>query len=870
MLASGTIVDNRYQILRHLGDGGMGTVYKARESGLERIVALKILHETLLRDSESRARFRQEGTILSSVAHPNVLTLYRFGIADGGLPYIAMEFLEGESLRDLLNREGSLLPSKCVEIARVITSAMEAVHAAGIVHRDLKPTNVFLASDPEPEFVKILDFGVARLIVNEPSQHLTHTGALVGSVHYMSPEQCRGVAADERSDIYSLGCVLYEMLSGRLPLEADNPIGLMHKHLWETPAPLELANGQPVPAGLSAVIFKALEKDVRDRYQSMTELEADLNLVSCGRGGEISPAHPQDNRRPQKISPLLLLGTVLICCTVVSVFLGSSRKSKTIEFSSHSSVAVPHKLYEPGEVANRYSALPDRVAYYERWLNRSGGARKKDVADAHYYLADVLKSVGGSHAETDLHCCTATQQYLAILQQKDADYSPDEMITIYGRLGLLANEKGQGADAPGFFTKGLAAFQKSASPFAVSETMREFCEVLFTRERYALAEQWLQRYVESLSKCRSDETREVLAARLLMARLKLAQCQLELGRNDESKKSLDAALLLVDASTGFESEWGHLLVKVMRRQHRSQECATLLHNMDRRLVRFESRPQIWLKKGLAEVNVDLGRFAESAENYQIVMKYGADTRGWESLTMIARVKKLQPKDFNLASAILLQIKRSEEQGRPAGEIVDVLLSGAAALKDSEEAYQREYLGSLFDYANTLTGRDLDLVLDRCLVAMRELQNRHCSSMLLAKIPRLQKRAEGSTGVPLLFSIRSRLILANALAIESRFRQAHLVLAEAKAIINQHLDARQFQLELQIELAETYRLEGNFNEARAITMKVLHSGDSQPHVRTGWRWLALRELQKICKSEHKLEEANLWRNEFKKCNPPVDW
>lgn len=214
----GTIIDDRFEITASVGDGGMGSVFRARQIGLNREVALKLLHSSLIGDADSRARFEREGKVLSAMSHPGLPVFYHFGLWNSVFPYIAMEFLEGVSLRSLIDERGKLPWSQVLEIGLQATAGMTASHAHGIIHRDLKPNNIMLVetSTTHPQ-VKIVDFGLAGFCEKQHEQKLTNTGLLIGSVHYMSPEQCVGKRADQRSDIYSLGCVLYEALAGSPP-----------------------------------------------------------------------------------------------------------------------------------------------------------------------------------------------------------------------------------------------------------------------------------------------------------------------------------------------------------------------------------------------------------------------------------------------------------------------------------------------------------------------------------------------------------------------------------------------------------------------------------------------------------------------------
>lgn len=273
----GTIIDDRYQLLALLGEGGMGAVFKANELGLEREVAIKILKTELRTNSESKARFQREGHILARLSHPHIVGFYRCGM-HGPYPYIVMEYLRGASLKDTLAAKGRLSASQCLRIAIQVCTAMQSAHEAGIIHRDLKPNNILLL-DGEENNVKVVDFGIAKL--HDTSGALTGTGDLVGSLFYMSPEQCKGRTADERSDIYALGCVLYECLCGEPPLVADNPITILHKQVSETPLDFTRRNIK-LPEGLESIVFKSFEKEPHHRYQSMSVLLQDLQLVEQG------------------------------------------------------------------------------------------------------------------------------------------------------------------------------------------------------------------------------------------------------------------------------------------------------------------------------------------------------------------------------------------------------------------------------------------------------------------------------------------------------------------------------------------------------------------------------------------------------------
>ncbi len=281
-----TIIDQRYALLKPLGGGGMGQVYRACELELNRVVAVKVLHPNLVTGSSSRAHFKREGQVLASLNHPHIITFFHFGICPDNSPYIAMELLEGKTLQQVLNDRQTELTAKSIDwllqIVLQICDGMSKVHSKGIVHRDLKPGNLMFRDDSN-NFIKILDFGLARVLPEAScfTQHYTQTGLLFGTAPYMSPEQCTGLRADERSDIYALGCIIYEALEGHPPFLDDSPLTIIRKHI-EEPIPRlsdHWNSDRNSTAGLQGVLNKALCKDPSTRYQTMQELAADVIVL---------------------------------------------------------------------------------------------------------------------------------------------------------------------------------------------------------------------------------------------------------------------------------------------------------------------------------------------------------------------------------------------------------------------------------------------------------------------------------------------------------------------------------------------------------------------------------------------------------------
>jgi eukaryotic-like serine/threonine-protein kinase len=275
----GSIVDDRYEVLAVIGEGGMGRVYRVRHRRLGRSFALKALRLDLARESVLTERFIQEARAAAVLTHPNVVQINDFGTLASGQPYFVMELLEGRTLTRILREEGPIDPLRCVTIARQIAEALAAAHSMGVIHRDLKPDNVILIRPTGAHMtVKVLDFGLAKVAV---SSRLTRPGVVFGTPHYMSPEQASGEPFDHRVDIYALGIMMFEMVTGRVPFEADTYMGVLSKHMYAAPpkphafhAP---AGGLP---GFEEIIAGCLVKNPAERWPSMTDLARKLNALA--------------------------------------------------------------------------------------------------------------------------------------------------------------------------------------------------------------------------------------------------------------------------------------------------------------------------------------------------------------------------------------------------------------------------------------------------------------------------------------------------------------------------------------------------------------------------------------------------------------
>jgi serine/threonine-protein kinase len=299
----GTTLTGKYQILSVVGHGGMGVVYKARDELMDRLVAIKMLKAQLISDSMSVKRFHQEGKAASRINHPHVITVHEFGISPSGQPFIVMDFLEGISLAQVIKDDGQVSVERTVKILIQACDALSHAHRHGVVHRDLKPSNIVLVDyDGQKDFVKVVDFGVAKLITgaNQDLQRLTQAGEVCGSPVYMSPEQCQGEELDARSDIYSMGVVIYESLTGQLPFIGQTMVETMSKHITEKAPPFtEARSDLYIPERLESVVFKALSKDPGQRQESMALLKHDLetSIPRPGRSQVLRSEPEETNAR---------------------------------------------------------------------------------------------------------------------------------------------------------------------------------------------------------------------------------------------------------------------------------------------------------------------------------------------------------------------------------------------------------------------------------------------------------------------------------------------------------------------------------------------------------------------------------------------
>lgn len=294
MSLEGKIIGNRYEVLEKIGIGGMATVYKAKDNILKRNVAVKVLRDEFTTDEEFIKRFNTEAQAAASLTHPNIVSIYDVGHEDN-LYFIVMELIQGKTLKQIITEDGVLPWKWSINIAIQIASALEIAHKNNIVHRDIKPHNIIITEDG---VAKVTDFGIAKAVSNST---ITAFGTTIGSVHYFSPEHARGGYTDAKSDIYSLGVVMYEMMTGRVPFDADTPVSIALKHMQEKPVePIKL--NPSIPYAVNKIIMKAMQKEVALRYSSATEMLKDLNAaLKNPDGNTVMPDQNIENSYTQRI-----------------------------------------------------------------------------------------------------------------------------------------------------------------------------------------------------------------------------------------------------------------------------------------------------------------------------------------------------------------------------------------------------------------------------------------------------------------------------------------------------------------------------------------------------------------------------------------
>ncbi len=437
----GKIIDDKFRVTDVLGKGGMSVVYKAQWVVFAKPVALKVMHSHLVNDQNALLRFKQEAKAAIELDHPSVIKAYQFGVTggDSSKPYIVMDFIEGQSLSEFLKKGGRLPVNAVLEIFIQVADALAHAHQKGVIHRDLKPSNIMIVGKEGEKFkVKIVDFGIAKILSQEGEQahRLTQTGDIFGSPLYMSPEQCMGRVVDKRSDVYALGCVLYECLSGRPPHQGGNVFETFHKHTTQIPASLSIPDAEKALVDrLDAIVFRALEKDPDKRYQSMSEFESDLvavrrDLEAGLRGTNLGIGLSRSRRSLLRFfyaapKVAMLAGFLVLVLALSSAFLYSKY---SWFFSEHKFETVSNRWLD--FVPGKRKKVKNKISQQERQKRLDNGKvaylfAKLNNADSSAHMIDLWekKAKECMRLEAPAEEIQARTNLIDILRQRSDDNS---------------------------------------------------------------------------------------------------------------------------------------------------------------------------------------------------------------------------------------------------------------------------------------------------------------------------------------------------------------------------------------------------------------------------------------------------------------
>lgn len=317
------VLGERFEVLGFLGQGGMGSVFRVKENKTGQIFAVKLLNPQLVHDEHSVKRFEQEAKAAMHLTHAHLAAVYEYGMGKDDTPYLVMDYLEGTTLEQLLSKENYLDSGRGINLFIQICEAMSYAHLKGVIHRDIKPSNIMVTKPSEgPEYAKLFDFGIAKVLPNQAvdfTTDMTQTGDLYGSPLYMSPEQCQGGALDERTDIYSLGCVMYKTLSGRHPFEGKNFVDTVVKIVTQNAESLSSFPQSKLPRGLESVVLRCLSKDTKYRYKNAALLQEDLERVRDGKPISKIPEQAAEQKAQFRRVRLVGLGAALLGLSIATL-----------------------------------------------------------------------------------------------------------------------------------------------------------------------------------------------------------------------------------------------------------------------------------------------------------------------------------------------------------------------------------------------------------------------------------------------------------------------------------------------------------------------------------------------------------------------
>lgn len=376
----GTVIASKYEVTDCLGEGGMGGVFLAEHVSLKKKFALKILRKGLVEDEFLVERLRREAQACAMLAHPNIVSVFDFGVTDNGFPFIVMEYLEGKDLSLIIDQKAQIDLNRVVKFTMQLCDGLGFAHQKGVIHRDLKPTNVIVTNpDTEIESVKVVDFGIAKMeLPGGEMQHLTQTGEVLGSPAYMSPEQIQGEKIDARSDIYSLGCILYEMLTGKQLFRGHTMFATLEANLHQDPPKLEITpNDDPIKKPVYDVMYRCLDKDRESRYQSLSELKEELsNIVDTDK-----------ESKDKKLLPYVLIAVLVgiaVALTLYVVQMNSSQSTASQNGLPEVEVVNNFEDVFVGRMHDMTSSDTEAKVWFLKAFNSTGNVNGKLAAAAEF------------------------------------------------------------------------------------------------------------------------------------------------------------------------------------------------------------------------------------------------------------------------------------------------------------------------------------------------------------------------------------------------------------------------------------------------------------------------------------------------------
>lgn len=487
------LIESRYRLLENLGEGATGQVWKAEELVLSRIVALKFVHL----DSgvlDLRRRFENEGKVLADLEDPNIVQFLRFSVWEDQ-PFIVLEYVPGLTLRALLDATHRLPYERALNIAKQMCGAAVAAHARGIVHRDFKPSNIMVSDD---DHIKVVDFGIAKVLqIVETGQGVTSSNAAVGSVKYMSPEQCINERLDYRSDIYSIGCILYEMLTGETPFSADNSLAMMQHHLHTPPPPVPSVltglENLSTPPDLNAFIAKSMEKNAERRFQSALEARTAIealqenakeDLASCKQHRECSVGPTRIGKLDFRVVAAISLAIIVLASSYAFRRARKDQVQPTIT-STGNTIRLA-TILQPRNEAFLLEYPPEtRIRYYNDWLKRYPKAPSMQRALAYSYLSDDYVMVRRPWSEVTEASNKATAHFRAAIES--GLLSP-ELDLAYVSIAVSEDKLGHNAAIIKLLTKALATTPTFREGGYAKEAYRLLADAYSKENKYDLAD----------------------------------------------------------------------------------------------------------------------------------------------------------------------------------------------------------------------------------------------------------------------------------------------------------------------------------------------------------------------------------------------